>query len=228
MKTIKTLSPALFLAMVFLASGCTAYSPRAAHYDDISHTARVYQVSLTGDSELMNQPRKVLYSARLTLTTKNPDSAAAAISRIAVHHQGYMSRSGTQTVVIRVKSTQLAEALTEIAALGKVTDRALTGQDVTDEYMDHQIRLENALKARSRYLELLDQATNVDEALKVERELERLNETIDLLKGKIASMDHQEQYSKITVDLRQKVKPGPLGYIGIGVYHTVKWLFVRN
>jgi hypothetical protein len=184
MKTFKTLSPALFLAMVLLVSGCTAYGPRTAHNYDISHTAMVYQVSLTGDSELMNQPRKVLYSARLTLTAKNPDSAAAAISRIAQNHQGYLSRSGTQTVVIRVKSTQLAEALTEIAALGKVTDRALTGQDVTDEYMDHQIRLENALKARSRYLELLDQATNVDEALKVERELERLNETIDLLKGK--------------------------------------------
>lgn len=35
-------------------------------------------------------------------------------------------------------------------------------------------------------------------------------------------------YSTITVSLSERKKPGILGYIGIGVYHAIKWLFVRN
>ena len=47
--------------------------------------------------------------------------------------------------------------------------------------MDLEIRLENAEKARNRYLELLDKAETVGEVLSVEKELERLNEKIDLI-----------------------------------------------
>ena len=60
------------------------------------------------------------------------------------------------------------------------------------------------------------------------RELERLNETIGLLKGRMARLDHLEAYSTINVELRERKKPGLLGYIGLGAYHAVKWLFVRN
>jgi hypothetical protein len=228
MKTIKTLASVLFLIFMLMTIGCVNYAKSAGYKMDGGSDNYLRQNELLADAEGMSIERKVLYSAHLTLTVKVPDSATAAIARIALHHKGYTSRSGSQTVVIRVKSTQLQEAIREISALGKVTDRSISGQDVTDEYMDHQIRLENVQKARTRYLELLAQATSVDEALKVERELERLNETIDLLKGKMARMDHLEQFSTITVYLREKVKPGPLGYIGIGLYHTVKWLFVRN
>jgi hypothetical protein len=84
-----------------------------------------------------------------------------------------------------VKSEHLNDAIKEISELGKVQGKSLSGQDVTEEYLDFQIRLENAEKSRERYLELLAKAENVEAALKVEKELERLNGTIDLLKGKM-------------------------------------------
>ena len=83
-------------------------------------------------------------------------------------------------------------------------------------------------QARGRYLDLLDQAATVDEILKVEKELERLNETIDLLKGKMNRIDHLDTYATITINLRERQKPGILGYIGIGLYRSVRWLFVRG
>ena len=107
-------------------------------------------------------------------------------------------------------------------------NKNIVGQDVTEEYTDYKIRLENAEKARKRYLELLAKAEDVEATLKVEKELERLNETIDLLKGKMKRINHLSEYSTITVNLKEKKKPGLLGYIGIAIYHSVKWLFVRN
>jgi len=179
-------------------------------------------------SEAEVAQRKVLYSADLTLAVEQPDSTGKALGHIAERYEGYAQELGTSRAVIRVKSGQLEAALQEISSLGKVQNRSVSGQDVTEQYLDYQIRLENSQKARDRYLELLAKAENVEAALKVERELERLNETIDLLKGRMNRMDHLEEYSTITVQIKERKKPGVLGYIGLGVYEAVKWLFVRN
>jgi len=104
----------------------------------------------------------------------------------------------------------------------------VSANNVTSRYVDLQLRLDNALNARKRYLELLKQAENVEAALKVEKELERLNYTIEQLKHQINGINRDAQYSKITINLKQKKKLGPLGFIFKGVYLGVKWLFVRG
>jgi len=172
--------------------------------------------------------RKILYSAYLTLVVENPDTANLRIEQIAERYEGYASEIGTYQSVIRVKSGQLEAAIADISTLGRLDRKNLRGDDVTEEYFDYQVRLENAQKARGRYLELLDQAQTVDEILKVEKELERLNETIDLLKGKMNRIDHLSAFATITINLQERKKPGVLGYIGLGLYHSVKWLFVRG
>ncbi len=172
--------------------------------------------------------RKILYSAALSLTVETPETANLHIREIAKKYDGYASEIGSYRTVIRVKSTQLNEAIEEISKLGKVTYKNIKSQDVTTEYRDYQIRLENAEKSREKYLELLAKAENVEEILKVEKELERLNETIELLKGRMNKLDHLSEFSTITISLSEKKKPGILGYISMGLYHSVKWLFVRN
>lgn len=77
-------------------------------------------------------------------------------------------------------------------------------------------------------MELLEKAQTVEEILKVEKELERLNGEIDQLKGKIKRYDHLTQLATITIHLEEKKKLGILGYISVGLYKAVKWLFVRN
>lgn len=172
--------------------------------------------------------RKILYSAELCLVVKNPDSANAAVKSVAKKYGGYVNEESTQYSTIRVKSENLNDAIADLSLLGKLTYKNILGQDVTEDYTDYQIRLANAEKARDKYLELLARAENVEAALQVEKELERINEVIDTLKGKINRVNHLSDYSTITVRLREKKKPGIVGYVAIGVYHTVKWFFVRN
>lgn len=172
--------------------------------------------------------RKILYDADLTLTVEMPDSTSPYIQAIAKRYGGYVNEIGTDRSVIRVESPSLDAAIEDISQLGRLDRKSIRGQDVTEAYLDYQIRLENAQQARGRYLDLLDKATTVDEILKVEKELERLNETIDLLKGKMNRIDHLDAYATITIYLRERQKPGILGYIGIGLYRSVRWLFVRG
>ncbi|NQY11307.1 MAG: DUF4349 domain-containing protein [Flavobacteriales bacterium] len=172
--------------------------------------------------------KKMIYRASLSLIVENPDSTNVYIEKVAEKYKGYVNKIGTDQTIIRVKSGNLDAAVKDISELGKVERKTKTGEDVTEDYLDFKIRLENAEMARKRYLELLKKAENVETALKVEKELERLNETIDLIKGKMNRINNLAEYSTIVINLKEKKKPGIIGYIGIGLYHSVKWLFVRN
>jgi hypothetical protein len=171
---------------------------------------------------------KIIYNAYIRLIVKQPDSLSQKLKEIAVKYDGYLLSAGSDEITIRVIADKLENAISDIEKEGKVDYKNISGEDVTEQFSDFEIRLDNAMKARKRYLELLENAANVSEALEVEKELERLNNEIELLKGKLKRMEHLVSYSTIRVGYQEKVKPGVLGYIGIGTYKFVKWFFVRN
>jgi hypothetical protein len=172
--------------------------------------------------------KKMQVSARLELEVEDPEIASIAIKDIAEKHEGYLRRMDKRRVTIRIPNTALDAVIEDIGTLGEITDKAFTGVDVTNEFFDYKVRLDNAEKSRERYLELLSKAENVEAALKVELELERLNETIDLLKGEIKHLQHLSEFSTISIRLEEQHSPGILGYVFIGLYESVKWLFVRD
>jgi hypothetical protein len=109
-----------------------------------------------------------------------------------------------------------------------VSSKSISGLDVTDQFTDLKVRLDNANRTRARYLELLNKAANVTEMVSIERELERLNLDIDRLTGSINKLQHENDYSSITVYAYKGKKPGVVGYVFVGLYKGVKWLFVRG
>ena len=193
--------------------------------------ARSVTIGVSGNINKINKTnnnKKIIFSAYLSLTIENPDTVNSRIKQIAKNYGGYVNLIGTHRTIIRVKSDKFNNAVKDISKLGRLDSKSITGEDVTEEFLDYKIRLENAQKARKRYLELLAKAENVEAALKVEKELERLNEKIDLLKGKMNRINHLSEFSTITISLEKRVKPGIVGYVFVGIYKVVKWLFVRN
>ena len=170
--------------------------------------------------------RKVMYSMKYLFTSDQPDSIHIKIVQIAKKYNGYIVEQTNDMTTIRIPSKNQIEALTTIEGMGKVSKKELSGKDVTEEYEDLNIKLETLEKARKRYLELLDKAEDVKATLEVEKELERVNKEIDLLKGKLTNMTHLIEYITIEVRTEKTVRPGPLGWIFYGVYKGIAWLFV--
>jgi len=81
----------------------------------------------------------------------------------------------------------------------EITLKDIKGTDVTEEMRDLNIRLRNAEQVRDRLLKLLDRAEKVEDALKIEKELERITETIELLKGKITYLQNKVAFSTLTI-----------------------------
>ncbi len=200
----------------------------AAQTESGFENKRVDQLSGPDEEILSQQEKKVIFNANVSLAVENPDSTNVQLEAIAKKYNGYVTELGSGRSIIRVNHLGMKAALLEVESLGKVQSKNVTGKDVTNDYLDFKIRLENAEKARNRYLDLLEKAENVEAALLVEKELERLNGTIDMLKGRMNRINHLAEFSTITVYIKERKKPGILGYIGLGLYHSVKWLFVRN
>ena len=173
-------------------------------------------------------PKMLVYNANMGLTVKNSDTTISQITRIAEEQKGYVVSKSNYRITIRIESEKLESTITQVSMLGKMTSKSVSTTDVSDNYADIKIRLDNAEKARTRYLELLAKAENVEAALKVEKELERLNTEIDQLRGQMIKMEHDVRFSTLTVSVNQKQKLGPLGYLFVGIGKGIGWLFVRG
>ena len=207
------------LILSLLLALLTACSPRYAGTEP--YVAR----EQTGE-ELPTE-RKVVREAWLDLRVDEPDTTISRLTALAERLGGYPAATNSTSTTLRIPDDRLEQAMTETATYGKVRDRRLSVTDVTDGYRDLGIRLDNAERARQRYLELLDRATTVTEAIEVERELERLSETIDLLRGRRNALNQREALATLTVGVEKRERPGPLGYVFLGLWRGVSWLFVR-
>ncbi|KAB2879726.1 DUF4349 domain-containing protein [bacterium] len=172
--------------------------------------------------------QKIVYTAEMDLTVKNPDSVAKNIIQLVKSNNGYVQRGSNTFLILKVPNNGMNAIITAIETQGKVTYKNITADDVTETYYDAATRLDNLNKTRLRYLDLLNKAQTIEEMLRVEKELERINGEIEFLKGRLLRMDNSIQYSTISVSLNKKVKPGILSYPFIWLYKGVSWLFVRN
>lgn len=213
------------LPVLIVLTGC--YTGRSNY-----STSGGSYLSAPADS-LTNPGRMMVYDANLEMVIRRRVNAAQKIEDIALSHKGYVLRTGNEyssnrrkEVRLRVPASSLFDALKEIEALGRVKQRSLEGEDITDQYQDLKLRLENAEKARDRYLELLEKAQTVTDMLAVEKELQRVRDEIEELKGKLNKQQHLVAYSTVTVSYRPPVRWGPVGYVMTGVYHVVKFLIV--
>lgn len=210
------------------------FSCGSADYSTVTRTPR-YRAGSPGSTDYLSENnfaqdtgRVVIFNATLRLSVTNADSLNHMLVALCKKYNGYAVTLGNKKSVIRVSAKNLNNTIADLSKAGKLKSKVLSGDDVTDQYKDYAIRLDNADKARLRYLELLARAENVEAALKVEKELERLNTETESLKGKLERLRHLSDFSTIDITIDEKPKLGLLGYIGKGLYAGIKWLFVRN
>jgi hypothetical protein len=141
----------------------------------------------------------LIYEADLTLATRTVREQIDEAVRITREMGGIIVSQDDTGVVVRVPAPRFREALGQFEALGDVVARRVTARDVAEVVRDTRVRLQNARNMRDRLRELLRQATTVPESLAIERELERLNETIALLEGQLEALEERISYSTVTL-----------------------------
>lgn len=217
-----------FALLLFFVQSCANYeSTQSYAYEQSYSGSEGKKDKLYSDLEDRTE-RKLIYTGYINLLVKNKDTTIKKIEQLTLASKGYVVETGSERIVVRVPNNNYQEALTAIRPLGKVTYENTQAQDVTEEFTDNELRLDNAEKSRNRYLEILKEAKSVQDILLVEKELERLNVLIESLKGRQNRLNELTKYATITITVKQKKKLGPLGFVFKGLYKGIEWLFVRG
>jgi hypothetical protein len=211
MRTVTVHLTALVAALAACTCSAGPNAPRAPRLSPVA--------SPPGD-------RRIVRSADLVLERDEPDAGPARVAEVTERLGGYVARSGTTSIDVMIPAPRFDEALRDVVRLGEVARKDVYGEDVTEEHQDLSIRLDNFEKSRMRFVELLAMAQNVEQAVLVEKEIERVTVEIERLKGRLKSLDERVAYARLAVHFERPVTPGPLGWVFYGLYKGVKWLFV--
>lgn len=177
----------------------------------------VYETGTENDAALTTH--LVIKSADMRLLVEDPDNAIERITQIVGDTGGYIvsSRVWNQpyadgknykyaTITFAVPVTQFERALNRMRNLAlQVIDENASGEDVTDQYVDLQSQLVNLEATRDRIKSFLDQAQNVDEALRINQQLSEIERQIEEIKGRINYLDDRSAFSTITVTLEPQL-----------------------
>ena len=183
--------------------------------------------SSSGSSEAAQQERLVIKNADLRIVVDNPEEKMAAITALASSLGGHVISSNTyQTygnsgievpegnITIRVPAESLDAALKQIKAdVIEVDSENVSGQDVTDQYVDLQSRLKAKKAAEEKMLEIMDEAYSTEDVLAVYAQLQILQSDIEVLTGQINYYERSAAMSSISVAViaSEKSKPIEIG-----------------
>jgi hypothetical protein len=161
--------------------------------------------------------RKIIRNGELTLETESPTEGLRKITAAAESHGGFVvtsefkqnpvaagaKPSQSVTVVARVPASQFASALDQIRNAGeRVIQEKVSGQDVSEEYLDVEARLRNKKALEGQFLEIMKQARKVEDALDVQSQLADVRTEIERLEGRRRFLENQAALSTITTTLQ--------------------------
>jgi hypothetical protein len=140
----------------------------------------------------------LLRSAQLALAVFEVDKKMDAVQAIAAELGGYLALRGDRELTVRVPRERFDEALRRIEGVGDVLHRSVAAEDVTDQYVDLELRLKNAQAVRARLEKLLETAS-VKDAVDIHKELTKITEEVERLSGKLKLLRDRIAFSTITV-----------------------------
>ena len=152
----------------------------------------------------------LIYSADLNLAVYEVGPTQRAVIQHARELGGFLARQSDLEVTVRVPARRFQDALERIERVGDVLHKDVQALDVSEEYRDLSIRLRNAEVVRARLETLLQQAKSVEDALKVQKELGAVTETIETIKGRLRFLQDRIAFSTITVRFAPR-EATPLG-----------------
>lgn len=178
---------------------------------------------------------KIIYTANLSLESKDYDAARAALDAALAEAGGYLessseySSSGSSRSVnltYRVPQANYQSFLDAVAAAGNVTYRSQQADDVTTQYMDVSARLSNLQAQRTRLQQLQAKAENLSDLLQIEDSLTEVQSQIESWQSQLDWYSDQVQQCTVYIDLNevQTYTPADEGFFSrIGTAFTSGW-----
>jgi cell division septum initiation protein DivIVA len=159
--------------------------------------------------------RSIIRTGEVQLRVENFEAARANLTAAVEARGGYVSDSTKEVndygeeswtsgrVVLRVPAENFSGTMTAVESEGRVLGSSTSTEDVTEQVVDLQARLENLRAERERLRELYQRANDTEDVLAVERRLSEVQTEIERTEARLQSLERRVAYSTITVEMRE-------------------------
>lgn len=148
----------------------------------------------------------LIFTAQLALEVDFASSAKTidAAVQLGVTAGGYVAQMTDTTLHLRVPSRRFRKVMKQIEDLGDLRSRQVQALDVSEEYNDLGVRLDNLRATRERIEKLLNQSKDLAQILIIEKELERVTFEIDRIEGRMRMLASQAAFSTIAIAFSER------------------------
>jgi len=186
----------------------------------VSQNANYQQVSLSqvdvSASAAEAADRKIIRNGNLTIEVNSTSEAQQKVTSIAEANGGFVVTSEAKQresaeperrtldikLVVRVPAERFGAALEAIHGLANtLKEENVTGQDVTEEFIDLEARIRTQKALEVQFLEIMKQARKVEDALEVQRQIADVRTDIEKLEGRKRFLENRSSLSTITVNI---------------------------
>jgi anti-sigma factor RsiW len=164
--------------------------------------------------------RRVIRTGQMAIEVERYDAAASRLFAIAEGAGGFVADSSFSeedgvprgTFVLRVPAARFSEVVAQVEKLGTVQRRQISGQDVTEEFIDLEARVRNLTRQEARLLALMDRATKIPDLLVIEGEVARVRGEIERLTGRLRFLANKVDLATVQAEVSQKPKKASGGF----------------
>ncbi len=184
---------------------------------------------IISDSDSQSE-RMLIKRGYLTIEVDNIEKSVEDTLKLIKLEKGYTEDKSIEEksafLLLRVPSKNLNSTINKLSSIGNVTNKSVSAEDVTEQYVDTEARMKNKVVLRDRLKQLLNKAKDVKDILAIEKELNRIQGDIDSMQALLKSMKNKVDYATLSVNFKHKKILGPLGYVVSGVAWFAEKLFI--
>ena len=159
-------------------------------------------------ASMVAQNRVIVHTGDMALVVDDVARSIDQVTGLSREFGGWVVSSDRKSrhsgsISIRVPAGSLEEVLGRLESIAiDVASRALTSQDVTDEFVDSQSRLKSLRATEQVHLDMLSRARDIEDALKVQDRLSKIQLQIEEMQGRINYLSEIAAFSLINVNLK--------------------------
>ncbi len=166
----------------------------------------------TTGARSVEKTEKIIYTANLSLESKDYDASRKKLDEALDQAEGYMEGSDEYTranssrsisLTLRIPQENYESFLEAAAQAGNLTSKSQQAEDVTTQYMDLEARLANLFAQRTRLQELQQQAESLSDLLEIESSLSDVQYQIESWQSQLDWYSQQVEYCTVYVGLSE-------------------------
>jgi len=200
------------------SSDSAGYGGSAAEYDYYSEEYAADEIATTPTADLgPTYGLKIIRTSYLNIETTSFQKSYDALMAALKEAGGYISSSsrsgGNQAdgsylaqyidLELKIPIDKYDSFLGQSGSFGNVTSQRDTTEDITTAYLDTEARIASLKTQEARMLELEEQASNLDELLRIESELTSVRSQLESVTRQLQTYDNRTNFATVHISLSE-------------------------